>query len=356
MISKQRNKYDRVIVFSGGGTRFAIYCGMFAAMEDLGIAPDLIIGACGGSIATTIISSFKTNAERKKYLQSKELYQFIRNADLTKEKMLHHIGWYCLQKMYSKANAPFIENVFDRYLMDIPQDLTCQLPSLSSKFGSTIASIIIGSKILFHPSKTDTARNGKKLYQKVLFTDELTAQKINCDAIEIQSADYRSGAIETSIDMMTNVPMLTAMRISISDMFYLKPVFYQDCYFAGGAIDLTPIELSKHLATEVFFEKKSPYTKVEESIVRAVLGYSGNKRLQEIDNSGVDHWINTADATRVLKGHYCKKKINWAKFQVNMTLPDSYPQFIEDMEMQWNYGYEKVKLSLSLIRLIHAKA
>lgn len=339
----QINKYNKVIVFSGGGTRFAMYCGMFAAMEDMRIAPDLIIGACGGAIATTVITSFETNQERKRYLQSEELYEFIRTTRLTKEKMLYRIGCYCLKKICTKENAPFIENVFDRYLVDMPQDITGQLPSLSSTFGLNIPSIIIGSEILFDPSDTGKTRNEKKLYRKVLFTDEVTARKINCDEIQIQSEDYTSGAIDSSIDLMIHVPMLTAMRISVSDMFYVKPVSYQDRYFAGGAIDLTPIELAQAIATHIIFEKKSHYTNMEESLVRAVLGFSGNKRLLDIDNSRIDHWIDTTDATQVLNGHYCKKKINWLKFQVSMTLPYSYQQFIEDMEMQWQYGYEKVK-------------
>ncbi|MDR2122604.1 MAG: patatin-like phospholipase family protein [Flavobacteriaceae bacterium] len=342
MVEYAPNKYKRTIVFSGGGTRFGIYCGMFAAMEDLGIAPNLIIGACGGAIATTIINSFKTNVERKQYLQSEELYNFVRSTQLTGQKKLYRIGWFCLKKMLSKENAPYIENIFDRYLVDMPQDISPQLPSLSPIAGLNIPSVIIGSEILFERKDTGKKRNGRKLYKKVFFTDKETARRINCEAIEIQSGNYISGAVDPSIEIITDVAMPTAMRISSSDMFYVQPVRYKDRFFAGGAIDLTPIELAKAMAESVIFEKKNRYTKIEESLVRAVLGYSGNERLKEVEKTDVDHWIDTTDVTQALKGHYCTKYIDLLKFKINMSLPESHNQFIQDMEIQWQYGYNKV--------------
>jgi hypothetical protein len=334
-------KYNRAIAFSGGGTRFGIYCGMFAAMEDRKLVPDLIIGTCGGAIATAIINSFRTNEERKKYLQSEELYAFIQKTKLTEKKKLYRIGWYCLKKMCSGKNAPRIENVFDNYLVDMPEDISVPLPSLSLVSGLNIPSIIIGSEILFNRTDVGKARNGRKLYRKVLFTDEVTARGINCDNIQMKSKNYRSSAINSSIELMTDVSMLTAMRISISDMFYVQPVGYKNRYFAGGAIDLTPVELARSMAETVIFEKKNRYTTMEESLVRAVLGYSGNKRLDELEKSGVDYWIDTQDAAQALTGHYCKKKMDWLRFQVAISLPDSYRQFVEDMDIQWQYGYNK---------------
>ena len=49
-------KYKRAVVFSGGGSRFAVYGGIFSAMKDMGYEPDLIIGSCGGAMAASIIN------------------------------------------------------------------------------------------------------------------------------------------------------------------------------------------------------------------------------------------------------------------------------------------------------------
>ncbi|MBE8727905.1 patatin-like phospholipase family protein [Flavobacterium hungaricum] len=334
-------KYKRAMVFSGGGTRFAMYCGMFTAFEEKGLAPDLLIGVCGGSIAAAIINSFPTNRERKNYLQSKELFEFVQNTKLTKERKLHRIGWYSLKKTYSKKRAPFMENVFDNYLVDLPQDISLQLPSLSSQFAKNIPCIIVGSKIVLDPSNTGKERQNKKLYNKVLFTDPITAQKIDLDKIKIRSENYELSAVDPSIEILTDVSPHLAMRISVSDMFYVKPVLYQNQYYAGGAIDLTPIELAFEVADEVILEKKNNYTQIEESLVRAVLGFSGNQRLKEIENSTAAYWIDTTDATQVLNGHYCQKKIDWKNFEIKIELPESYEKFVNDMQQQWQYGYDK---------------
>lgn len=339
-------KYKRAMVFSGGGTRFAMYCGMFTAFEEKGITPDLIIGVCGGSIAAAVINSFKTNSERKNYLQSRELFDFVENTKLTKERKLHRIGWYSLKKTYCKNRAPFIENVFENYLVDMPQDISLQLPSLSSQFGQNITCIIIGSQILFDSFDTGKARKNKKLYKKTLFTDQITAEKIDLNTIKIQSKNYELSAVDSSIEILTNVSIQKAMRISVSDMFYVEPILYQNQYYAGGAIDLIPIELALEVADEVIFEKKNNYTNVEESLVRAVLGFSGNQRLEEIENKAVNYWIDTTDATQSLNGHYCQKKIDWKNFEIKIDMPYSYEKFVSDMDKQWQYGYDKALKAL----------
>lgn len=339
----KNTKYKSVIVFSGGGTRYSIYCGMHAALQDLDRTPDLVIGACGGAIATTIINSFDTNEKRKEYLTSRELYDFTCNIRLTEERKLHRIGWYCLQKMYKQQNAPFIENVFDKYLVDLDADISKQLPSLVTKTGQNIKSIIIGSQILFERSEVNQKRKGRKLYKKVLFTDSEIARKIKLNELQIESDNYTRSAIEPTVEIETNIPMHIAMRISISDMFYVEPVTYQSKCYAGGAIDLVPIELAQSLGEIIFLEKKGRYTAIEEALVRAVLGYSGNQRLKAVNKQKVDYWIDTSDATQSLQGYYCKKNIDWAKLQVTISLPQSYQQFVDNMSMQWQYGYNKVK-------------
>lgn len=154
---KKLQKYKRAVVFSGGGSRFAIYGGIFSAMEDRGYIPDLIIGTCGGAMASAIINSFETNNERKEYMKSLELYNFIKSLKLTKEKMLYRIGIDC--KLRELRKNLYIENIFDKYLVDIPEDLEKYLPSLNRQKNSITGTAIIGSKILF--SKDETGKNVK---------------------------------------------------------------------------------------------------------------------------------------------------------------------------------------------------
>lgn len=343
---RQNKPFHRAIIFSGGGTRFAIYCGMYAAMIDLNMKPDVIISSCGGSIAGTIIKRFPNNDDQKKYLQSEELYSFIKNTRLTKERKIHRIGRLVLKKVRNKNLAPYVEDIFNRYLVEMQEDISSQLPSLVSKRDNDIKLIIIGSQLLFDKTTINDKRNNNKLYKKIIFTDIETASLIDTKQIEIESENYINSAVSSSITIKTDVPWHIAMRISLSDMFYVSPVFWHGDYYAGGAIDLIPIELAQHLADNVIMEHKKGYTKVEESLVRAVLGYSGNQRLKEVYQYVGFHRIDTSDIKKVLNGHYCKKKLNWLQFKIEMELPNSYQQFCEDMHLQWQYGYNKMRKTL----------
>lgn len=337
-------KYKRAVVFSGGGSRFAIYGGIFSAMEDSGYAPDLIIGTCGGAMAAVIINSFKTNSERKEYMQSLELYNFIKSLKLTKEKMLYRIGIDC--KLRELRKNLYIENIFDKYLVDIPEDLENYLPTLNKEKNNSIGTVIIGSKILFNKFETGKLCGDRKLYQEVIFTDKETERLIK-DELYTNSKIFQKSTIIKKAAVMTDVDLLKAARISISDMFYTKPVLYNDNYFAGGAINLVPIELAKLLADEVILELKQEYDKIEDSSVKSVFGYSGNERLREIHDSYGDYWIDTSDVPEKLKGHYVTAKLDLFKLQVELSVPDDYEKFKKDVELQWKYGYERTVEALS---------
>ncbi|MDF2478163.1 MAG: phospholipase [Sphingobacterium sp.] len=334
--------YQRAVLFSGGGTRFGLYLGMYAALEELGLKPDLLIASCGGSLAAAIIQSFATGTERKSYLQSEEFYRFFCGHQLTEQRHLGKLGWYVLKKQWDKRSAPYLEDVFDRYLVHMEPDLSPLLPTLNRPFSEEIPSIIIGSKMLFDRSAVGVKRSGRKLYQKVLMGNATALSKVDRDSIQIQGENYGQSAVAPTIAINPEITLLEAVRISMSDMFYVEPIQKNGDYYAGGAIDLVPVELAQSLAAEVVCERKQTYKLQEEGLVRAVLGFSGNQRLQDIDQQyqGI-RWIDTADAAEQLKGNYCKKSIDWRRFEITLSLPASLDEFATAMEAQWNYGYRK---------------
>lgn len=335
--------YKSAVIFSGGGTRIAMYGGMYEALEMINKKPELLIGTCGGAFATTVINAFQSNKERKEYLKSEEFYSFIKNTQLTEQRKLTKIGWLVLKKRFSMDNAPIIEDIFGQYLVEMKQNMEHLFPCLANiRFNSATPTIIIGTKMLFSPSECGQKRNGRKLFKKVLFTDKATADQININEIKVQSDNYRTSAVDDEILIKTDVSMLTAARISVSDMFYVPPVFLDGNYFCGGAIDLVPVELANSIAREVIIEKKQNYTAVEESLLRAVFGFSGNKRLNEIEQFDIKHKIDTQDILSVLKGYYPKKYIDWRNMEIAMSLPKTYEEFAESIERQWKYGYDKI--------------
>ena len=319
--------FDKCLLLSGGGTRFALYNGMYAALHALGKAPNLLIASCGGAFAALVINAFPTDEQRKAYLQSEEFYQFIKSLSLTPYSKLHRLGILALQKRYDRRRAPLIEDV---------------CPSLSKvSFSDALPTIIIGAKMLFAPHECGKPRGERKLYQKVLFTDPETAQKINLSAIKPAEPNYTHSAIAADILTRTEIPMLTAARISISDMFYVAPVAYEDTYYAGGAIDLVPMELASTLSTTLIVEKKQAYSPTEEALVRAVLGFSGNERLASVASYPAQ-WVDTRRATTALKGYYSEKYINWKQLSIDIRFPKDYPTYQQQIDQQWDYGYQTI--------------
>src|SRR5690606_224591 len=182
----------------------------------------------------------------------------------------------------------------------------------------------------------------RKLYQKILMGNTTVLSNVNLDSIQIQGENYDRSAVAPTIAINSAVTLLEAVRISMSDMFYIEPIQRNGEYYAGGAIDLVPVELAQSLAAEVICERKQPYKLQEEGLVRAVLGFSGNQRLRDIDQQyqGI-RWIDTRDAAEQLVGNYCKKGIDWRRFEIRLSLPTSLDEFAAAMEAQWNYGYSK---------------
>ncbi|WP_293882059.1 MULTISPECIES: patatin-like phospholipase family protein [unclassified Sphingobacterium] len=334
--------YQRAVLFSGGGTRFGLYLGMYAALGELGLKPDLLIATCGGSLAAAIIQAFERDAERKSYLQSEEFYRFFCGHQLTEQRHLGKLGLYVLKKQWDKRSAPYLEDVFDRYLVKMEHDLSPLLPTLNRPFSQEIPSIIIGSRMLFDRSEVGERRGERKLYQKVLMGNATALSNVNLDGIQLQGVNYAQSAVAPTTVINRTVTLLEAVRISMSDMFYIEPIERNGEYYAGGAIDLVPVELAQSLATEVIGERKQLYKLQEEGLVRAVLGFSGNQRLRDINQQFREiRWIDTRDAAEQLVGSYCRKGIDWRKFEITLSLPTSLDEFAAAMETQWNYGYSK---------------
>ncbi|MFP3833112.1 patatin-like phospholipase family protein [Chryseobacterium sp. SIMBA_028] len=335
-------KFKRAVIFSGGGTRLMIYLGIFAALDELNMKPDVLIASCGGSFAAAVINAFPDHFSRKEYLKSEEYFQFVSQTTLTRHRKLSEIGIFSLKKCFDKRKAPFIEDIFNRYLVEMPQDLTECFPSIkNTPFSKEIPTVIIGSELLFPPQDSQQLRNGKKLFQKVIFTDAETAKKIGKEYISTHPKSFKNSAVEETSKIITDFSMLESTRASVSDMFYVKPLCLYDRYFMGGVIDLVPIELARHLSKEVITEKKQSYTLIEEALIRSVFGFGANERLMETENMISEFQIDTTGIKQDLKGHYLEKRVNWKKLEIDFSFPKTYPQFVEDMEMQWRYGFDE---------------
>lgn len=332
--------YNRVAVFSGGGSRFVMYCGMYVAMVEHNIRPDLIISTCGASISVSIIRSFNTPEAIREYLVSDEFLTAAMNTFLTNQTRLDRLPYYCIKHSKKKENAPYLLDLFSKYFVDQPQNLDSKFPSLIKALPESPDMITIGSEICYTPDKVGKKRNGEKAFKKTLIPlGQVPVAYLN-QYIDTYKEDANS-AVAPDTSLLLNVEPLRAMRISTSDMFYMAPAFYKEKHYLGGAIDLIPTELASTLGNELWIERKAPYSAMEEGLVRAVFGYSGNERLNTAATVTANR-LDTSDMRSKLAGGYLSRKINWRKFALEIQLPVSKEDCKTQILRQFDYGYQVV--------------
>ena len=69
--------YERVQLFSGGGSRFGYYLGSYAALVAHDLTPDMIVGTCGGSLSAYLVNLAPDPKDLQELMCSRELYRVI---------------------------------------------------------------------------------------------------------------------------------------------------------------------------------------------------------------------------------------------------------------------------------------
>lgn len=336
---KDVKPYQRSVVFSGGGTRFVLYCGIYAAMVEHDLKPDNIIATCGAAISTAIIQAFPNPKDIIDYLESEEFCNFVMEVEMTNQIRLDKLPLYCLKHAYKNEKAPVLLDIYNKYFMEMTQDMATLLPSLNQVEESAPTSIILGAKINYSSDEIGSKRNNRKLFQKVWIPSENCNSAVLERLTALDNAIDPGSAVASTPFILKGLKPLQAARISMSDMFYVAPAQYQGDYYLGGAVDLMPIELALALANQVWIEKKDPYKKFEEGLVNAVFGYSGNKRLEQIKQYQVNQ-IDTTNVKQALAGHYVSRSWDWKKLKLSLSKPTSIQQCREDIKHIFDYGYQ----------------
>ena len=146
----------------------------------------------------------------------------------------------------------------------------------------------------------------------------------------------------------------------MADMYYLQPLQIDGLgWCLGGVIDLTPIELASQLGKSIFAETKAPYDKhLATPAIKRIFGFDPNRRLNVVhnfksnhlqDNAQI-HWLPFADNGQVLAGQHVRKQINLRAGIVELIHPE-YDGFVQQMQAQWQYGYERTRDFLEHSRL-----
>ena len=336
----QPQNYQQCMVLSGGGFRFGIYLGMYAAACDAGQAPDLVLASCGGAIAAAVIHRVPDPVQQKAWLMSPEMYQFWSSIGPAPAATIHRTLLGAASRAINPRPAPRFPDLFGNYLFELPA--LPQLASPVAEHGPDVA--LVGSKLLYTAAQVGQKRGRRKLFEQTVFCNPRTAQLLHGVHAPLGAAEWGNSAVAPHVATDTTMPLDVAARISVSDMYYFSCHPHGGAHYMGGVVDLFPIELAHRLANRVVMEFKAPFDQLTSVPAwRAVLGTNANQRLRRVHAQRADVWIDTSDIERALAKPYLRKVLAWRENRVRLEPPPSYPVFVQHMQEHWDFGYARAR-------------
>jgi len=387
MNNEQVKPYERVQLFSGGGSRFGYYLGSYAALASHDLAPDIIVGTCGGSLSAYLVQLAPDPKDLQALMCSRELYRVITairhvapdeaNKRLKLRYMTHALKRWRLSKQKNNGQGQRQADSYERLLNELQQLAMFRIDNeqywldelsqfAASDNGSaadkaTPEIAIIASRLYQAPA--DSLYNKKLALQELLFAPPCLANLPNFASgladgqMTSPAHTFANGRIHSSVKIQTQWDFVAVIRASMADMYYLPPTHITELgWCLGGVINLTPIELACQLGDSVFAETKAGYDSwLAAPAIQRVFGFDPNERLAAVhgyqpisvsprtDTTNKNyqlHWLPFADNEQQLRGQNVQKRFNLKQMTVELIHSD-YDGFVQQMQAQWQYGYQR---------------
>jgi len=386
MNNEQVKPYERVQLFSGGGSRFGYYLGSYAALAAHDLTPDIIVGTCGGSLSAYLVQLAPDPKDLQALMCSRELYRVITairhvapdeaNKRLKLRYMTHALKRWRLSKQRDNGQGQRQADSYERLLNELQQlamfridneqywlDELSRFAASNNDSGNTDKAApeiaIIASRLYQTPA--DDSFNATLTLQELLFAPPCLANLPNSasgladEQITSPAHIFANGRIHPSVKVQTQWDFSPVIRASMADMYYLPPTHITELgWCLGGVINLTPIELACQLGDSVFAETKAGYDAwLAAPAIQRVFGFDPNKRLAAVhgyqpmrkpshatSNHRKLHWLPFADNEQQLRGQNVQKRFNLKQMTVELIHSD-YDGFVQQMQAQWQYGYQR---------------
>ncbi len=394
MNNKSVKPYERVQIFSGGGSRFGYYLGSYAALVAHDLTPDIIIGTCGGSLSAYLVNLAPDPKDLQALMCSRELYRAITairhvapdeaSRRLKIRYMTQALKRWRLSRQTSNRQKPQQADNYER-LLDELQQLAMFRVDNEGQWLDELSRFPLKNHNPYSPNAPDIAIIASRLYettnqattvdsadilsdkrfklQELLFAPPgLVSSLVNSSTEDIiaPAHAFADGRIHSSVKILTQWDFAPAVRASMADMYYLPPTHIATLgWCLGGVINLTPIELACQLGRTVFAETKAGYGAwLAAPAIQCVFGFDPNKRLAQVHSyqsaeiqslatsteahQRVNqlHWLPFADNAQQLAGKHVQKRFNIKQLTVELIHSD-YDGFVQQMQAQWQYGYQR---------------
>jgi hypothetical protein len=242
------------------------------------------------------------------------------------------------RRKLSRQPAPWVPDVFGDYLFDVPPVLP--LPPPAARSDVTVATI--GGQLLFGPAEVGQARGGRKLFAQTVFGPKRVADLVQGMVSPFADPRWGDHAVAHVVRADTSLPLDAAARMAITDFYYFPTYRHGADHYIGGVVDLFPIELAHRLADTVMLEFKESFDQhFEIPAWRAVLGLDGNQRLRHVNSQSADVWFDTSDVASALPVQPVQRRLEWWRNRIVLAQPTDYAAYVQAMESQWQYGYQR---------------
>jgi hypothetical protein len=331
------------MVFAGGGFRFGVYLGLYAAMCEAKREPDVILATCGGTVAASIIQGLPDDAQRKAWLSSEPMYRFWCQLRSPAHTTFTGTLVQALQRRMCLARATHVPDVFGTYLFDMPAVMPLPMPLKKAD----VDVVSLGGKLLFGPHDVGQLRGQRKLFESTIFGPPRAAEILHGMALPFANSKWGEHTLAETMVMNTQMPLNTVARLGITDFYYFPCYAHGPDHYIGGVVDLLPIELAQRLADEVMIETKSLFDSFFSIPAwRAVLGLDGNQRIRHVNAQPVALRFDTIDAPEVLHHQQVRRQVDWRRNRISLKLPMDHATYVQHMNAQWEYGYERGLMAL----------
>jgi hypothetical protein len=274
-------KYRRCLVLAGGGGRLGVHLGAYQAACEAGVAPDVVLGTCGGALIAALVHALPDAAEQRAWLSGPELYAFWCSVRVRRGGRSPLIG--AVQRLLDPRLAPTVpeldaEAMFER---------GSELPSLRWRaVGDTPDAVIVGARLLTQPHDVGTSRGSRPLYETVLIGPPRATARVDGVPSTMRSGVHAGSAIAEQVGVRTphDITLDDAVTISTTDLIYLPPVTVAGERWLGGAVDLMPVEMARLFADEVWIDRKDMPNRLSLGAAwRAIFGVNASARQRDVD-------------------------------------------------------------------------
>jgi predicted acylesterase/phospholipase RssA len=155
--------------------------------------------------------------------------------------------------------------------------------------------------------------------------------------------------------------MADAVRASSVEPHVFTPFPIGGEWYAGGAIDLWPVEPAAALARETIMPKQTRFDRLVNTLLGGVLEYSEWERKDQVDQFPVTFRVDMEDSREALKDISFWFDFRWVHREVEgspirrecpylvprprivSNVPDDPDAFLRRVWAQYTYGYERAR-------------